>query len=391
MAPSSRSRSTSDCTKWPRPPSTRAAPTVGLTRRRWALVGLMASAHLVCAATPREAADYLAGSDRTALEALAAGADVVATAESRPGKGPYACRASALVQEVWAAGGLPSLYSAGAWYFICGFSTNADHHGGGLDFCHVQSGRQSQGGTLGTWSTRGTPSLGRVLAARPFPVHSTNNPTLLAEDLWRALLGRAKLPVCWGDGGPRVVDGPADGSYPSAGCFRVRPTRDHVREAKGAHSKGVHSTREERMACRRPGVSAESLPERRECRRVTPGRGWQTRTRARSITKRPQLQAMPPTRVVEEDLGLERFRGRSGTRACPLGGSMLARGASEARALGAVAGRSPGGGDGGDQTTGFSRGSEAPRRRDTPRAVPGGWGTAQGGASDLKTSKSILS
>ena len=120
MVPSSRSRSTSGCTKWPRPPSTRAAPTVGLTRRRWALVGLLASAHLACAATPREAADYLAGSDTTALEALAAGADVVATAESRPGKGPYACRASALVQEVWAAGGLPSLYSAGAWYFIGG-------------------------------------------------------------------------------------------------------------------------------------------------------------------------------------------------------------------------------------------------------------------------------
>ena len=34
----------------------------------------MASAHLVCAATPREAVDYLVGSDRTALEALAAGA-----------------------------------------------------------------------------------------------------------------------------------------------------------------------------------------------------------------------------------------------------------------------------------------------------------------------------
>ena len=179
------------------------------------------------------------------------------------------------------------------------------------------------------------------------------------------------------------------GASASAGCFRVRPTRDHVREAKGAHSKGVHSTREERMACRRPGVSAESLPERRECRRVTPGRGWQTRTRARSITKRPQLQAMPPTRVVEEDLGLERFRGRSGTRACPPGGSMLARGASEARALG-VAGRSPGvrvGGSLGRWGWGwrgsnyrvFTRGSEAPRRRDTHRAVPGGWGTAQGG------------
>ena len=83
-------------------------------------MGLLASAHLACAATPREAADYLAGSAPPALAALAVGADVVATAESRPGKGPYACRASALVQEVWAAGGLPSLYSAGAWYFIGG-------------------------------------------------------------------------------------------------------------------------------------------------------------------------------------------------------------------------------------------------------------------------------
>ena len=271
MAPSSRSRSTSGCTKWPRPPSTRPGPTVGSTRRRWALVGLLASAHLVCAATPREAADYLAGSDRTALEALAAGADVVATAESRPGKGPYACRASALVQEVWAAGGLPSLYSAGAWYFIGGFSTNADHHGGDFDFCTVRSGRQSKGvRTPGTWSTRGTPPLGLVLAATPFPVHSTHN----------------------------------------------------------------------------------------------------------------------PTRVAEEDLGLGRFRGRSGTRACPPG-SMLERGRASERARRARW-EWRGSGLGVDMAGVKLQGCpEAPRRQDTPRAVPGGRGTAQGGASTLKTPKSF--